>query len=126
MPIALTEVLTFHDAQGAAPDADEGDCYTMQGVSSPQYLGRRPDEYRLCFSHDRLIGIHAVLKVPEADAAALLARACSQWPGGEERSAAPDRCAGRVGSTGQDARIIPDESADAMSAVSVDLIDRGP
>jgi hypothetical protein len=82
MPLALTEVLTFHDSAEPRRANEDQDCYTTQGVAPPNLLGYRPDEYLLCFDHDRLSRIHASASVPAADAASLLAAACAEWQRG--------------------------------------------
>jgi hypothetical protein len=122
MPIALTEVLVFHDPAAAGEHGnDDGDCYTTQGISPPPFLGRRRDGYLLCFEHDHLSRIQASVSIPASDAPTLFAAACRQWqrgPGGAADS--EPSCTGRDGTTNFDARLgagEPPQAADAAAMV---------
>ena len=76
-PDALHEVLLFHEAErGAAADAN--DCYAMD-AAAPRFLGSQPDDYVLCFDHDRLVRIEASVPLPAAEAPAAFARGCARW-----------------------------------------------
>lgn len=88
MPIALTEVLIFHDSAQSERGSEDGDCYTTEGLSQPAFLGREPDDHLLCFDHDRLTRIQISVSVPAADAPALFAAACAQWQRGAAGAAA--------------------------------------
>src|SRR5258706_12544290 len=52
-PIRLHEVLLFHDESLGSADIESKDCYAIEGTP-PTFVGRRPDEYLMCFEHDRL------------------------------------------------------------------------
>jgi hypothetical protein len=95
-PVALHEVLLFHDAEHAA-EADPRDCYTIDGPP-PRFVDRRPDEYLLCFAHDRLNRIDASVRMAADAAAETFARACSLWAGeSAPRPASGATCRGRDG-----------------------------
>jgi len=94
MPVALHEVLLFHDEAHAATEAEEQDCYTLSGPA-PSFAGRKLDEYLLCFKHDRLWRIEAAVRLPAADAARVFSQACAAWL----RKAAPAGPADRLGTT---------------------------
>ena len=83
-PLALHEVLLFQDVAQAGGDTANQDCYAIDGAPPP-FVGRRPDEYLLCFSHDRLIRVDASVRLPAASAGALFAAACAQWRGSAAR-----------------------------------------
>jgi hypothetical protein len=133
-PIALHEVLLFQDAAhggggGGGGDRASEDCYTIGGVPPP-FVGRRPDEYLLCFSHDHLIRIDASVRLPAESAGPIFAAACAQWRATEAPVAqAPGSCDGRDGTTRFSARLAGDpESAAAASApaavaLSISLFD---
>jgi hypothetical protein len=139
MPLALDEVLIFHDAAGTsatggpaagappagfANDAESGDCFSLQGASPPQFLGRRPDPYLLCFEHDRLHRIEASVQLAAGDGARLLDAVCAQWPGGaEDRARTPDSCAGSDGGILLSVRIAP--GAESSATLSITLTDAG-
>jgi hypothetical protein len=90
-PIALHEVLLFHEAERGATDTK--DCYAMD-AAAPRFLGSQPDDYVLCFDHDRLVRIEASVPLPAAEAPAVFARGCARWL----KNATPpqsDTCEGR-------------------------------
>ena len=62
-PLALHEVLLFHDAARLGSGNEDGDCYGID-APPPQFAGRRPEDYRLCFDHDRLSRIEAFVQLP--------------------------------------------------------------
>jgi hypothetical protein len=95
-PIRLHEVLLFHDeddARGGA--ADPQDCYTVDG-EPPRFLGAAPEDYLLCFGHDRLNRIDASVRLANTQAGPTFARACALWLKTSTPAAGTDRrCAGR-------------------------------
>jgi hypothetical protein len=111
MPLALTEVLVFHDATRSAPASEDKDCFTMEGASPPEFLGQRPDEYSLCFEHDRLNRIEASVRLPAAGVESLFSAVCTDWQRHAENAArTPESCEGREGSTRFSARLAGAES----------------
>src|ERR1700760_4643409 len=77
MPFALHEVLLFRDEANRAEN-DSGECYAIDGTA-PSFVARVPDEYLLCFKHDRLARIEATVRVPQDQAAQIFADACALW-----------------------------------------------
>jgi hypothetical protein len=108
MPVGLTEVLQF-DADAEGRRSEPSDCFTTTGSSLPTLVGRRVDDYLLCFEHDRLSRVEASVRLPAAGAEAVLAAACSASRGGREAA----RCEGRDGATQFSAVLTP---ADAGAA----------
>jgi len=77
VPLALHEVLLFHDdAQGTA-SPDDAECYGAD--SAPRFVGGTPDEYLLCFKQDRLARIRASVSVDTEKAPEIFATACALW-----------------------------------------------
>jgi hypothetical protein len=97
-PLALHEVLLFQDAAQAGDDARHRDCYAPAG-GPPPFFGRRPEEYLLCFSHDRLVLVDAAVRLPGQSAAESFAAACAQWRGTRVSSGQTPGCEGRDGMT---------------------------
>jgi hypothetical protein len=83
IPAALHEVLLFRDEEpgsASAADADTvgAECYAAD-APAPRFLGRTPDEYVLCFKHERLSRIQASVRITAAQAADVFAAACAEW-----------------------------------------------
>ena len=87
IPAALHEVLLFRDdAHGngatgsAAADAAavDAECYAAD-APAPRFVGRIPEEYLLCFKHDRLSRIQASVRMGVAQAPDVFAAACAGW-----------------------------------------------
>jgi hypothetical protein len=103
MPSGLHEVLQFQDearakAGAEGPDKDQDkdqECYGGN-APAPNFGGRKLEQFLLCFRHDRLVRIEATLRLPAAQAAALLSRTCAAWDG---------RCEGRAGDVSFSARL---------------------
>jgi hypothetical protein len=119
-PVALHEVLLFHGESQPAADGDGTDCYSPD-AGPPRFVERRPDEYMLCFTHDRLSRIEASVRLAGADAAATFARACGLW----RKVPAPppqagNECAGRDGGVAFSARL-GSAAGDAAPVLSITL-----
>jgi hypothetical protein len=114
-PLALHEVLLFHDIDrdGAA---DIKECYAVDGAA-PRFLGGQPDDYVLCFEHDRLVRIETSVLLPAGEAARVFARGCGLW----HKDAGPpegiDTCDGRDDGVAFSARLAgsPPEAAARVS-----------
>jgi len=124
MPVALSEILQFHDAARSGRETEDRDCYTPQG-SPPQFLGRRPDDYLLCFDHDRLNRIEASVQLPSDGAAPIFAAACAEWQlHGQPVAGTPDRCEARDGAIDLSAHLSSAadsaQAADSHGASSAD------
>jgi hypothetical protein len=89
VPIALHEVLLFRDdAHGSAAADNTPECYAAD-APAPNFFGRTPDEYLLCFTHDRLSRIQATVRLDTAQASAEFAAACTVWLKNAAAAAAP-------------------------------------
>jgi hypothetical protein len=121
-PIALHEVLLFHDAAPGSGDVENRDCHAIDGAP-PRFVGRQPDQYLLCFDHDRLNRIEASVRLPADDASPVFARACALWLKSMTPPAVTgNACEGRDGGIAFSARLalVPDE---AVATVSMTLSD---
>ena len=90
IPAALHEVLLFRDdahgngaagnatGSAAADAAADAECYAAD-APAPRFVGRIPEEYLLCFKHDRLSRIQASVRVGVAQASDVFAAACAGW-----------------------------------------------
>jgi hypothetical protein len=122
-PLTLHEVLLFEDAAQGGGDAEHQDCYAIAGAPPP-FVGHRPDEYLLCFSHDRLSRVDASVRLPGESASALFGAACAQWRGTRAPAGqTPDSCEGGDGMTRFSARLAiePAPAASAPAALSISL-----
>jgi hypothetical protein len=108
-PRALHEVLLFHEAAqgpaGASAAPDNPECYSVDGAP-PRFIDDRPQEYMLCFMHDRLNRIEARVGLPAAAAGETFARACAIWQGSVRPAADSDGlCTGTEGGIAFSARL---------------------
>lgn len=109
-PRPLHEVLLFSE-QPPSGSADSADCYGVDGAP-PRFVARVPEEYLLCFAHDRLARIEVSVSLAAADAD--FAHACARWLKGATPGAGSDsRCAGRDGGVDFDARLMHPPAAPA-------------
>jgi hypothetical protein len=76
--LPVHEVLLFRDAAQGAPAADDAECYAVDGAAL-RFIARVPEEYLLCFIHDRLSRIEAAVRLPASEAAQDFADACGLW-----------------------------------------------
>ena len=121
--LALREVLVFHDqapaaeAEAGGEGAQSGDCYTVD--SPPQFAGRVPTTYLLCFEHDRLSRIEAAVRLDPREADAVFARACALWLRASVPAAGTaDRCEGSEQGIAFRARL---ESGEPAALLSITL-----
>jgi hypothetical protein len=95
IPLTLHEVLLFrdegHGAEEAHDSAAAGDaeCYAAD-APAPRFVERIPDQYLLCFKHDRLSRIQASVRVAADRASEVFATACALWL----KNAAPSESGG--------------------------------
>jgi len=95
-PIALHEVLLFHDDSHAnAPELGK-DCFTVDG-KPPRVMDQEPEEFLLCFSHDRLERIEASVSMKAGEGPAVLARACALWLKNSPATVVRNSCEGKEG-----------------------------
>jgi hypothetical protein len=95
IPLTLHEVLLFRDEARGTGAGDDAECYAPDGPA-PRFMGSTPEEYLLCFKHDRLSRVQASVRLSDPQPAGVFAAACEDWL----RHAAPapaDAVAPRVG-----------------------------
>ena len=112
-PIRLHEVLFFREQSQGPAEIESKDCYAVDGTP-PTFIGQTPDEYLMCFEHDRLDRIDASVRIAADDAPRVFGRACARWLGNAQPlSKADDACEGRDGDIAFSARLMaaPGESA---------------
>src|SRR5260370_28613015 len=61
-PIRLHEVLLFREQSHEPAEIESKDCYAVDSTP-PTFLGHVPDEYLMCYEHDRLARIEAMVRV---------------------------------------------------------------
>jgi hypothetical protein len=112
IPVTLHEVLLFRDEAHDTSTADdaatvEAECYAAD-APAPRFIGRTPDEYLLCFKHDRLSRIQASLRLTTAQASDVFAAACADWlknaAPATANAEAPNAEAPSVGASGAEAQ----------------------
>jgi hypothetical protein len=111
-PIRLHEVLLFREQSHGPAEIESKDCYAADGTP-PTFIGQAPDEYLLCFEHDRLDRIDASVRIAADTAARVFGRACALWLGNAQPLAeADDACEGRDGDIAFSARLaaVPGEN----------------
>jgi hypothetical protein len=111
-PLRLHEVLLFHEQSHGPAEIESKDCYTVEGTP-PTFVGHPPDEYLLCFEHDRLDRIDASVRLAADDAVRDFGRACALWLGNAQPLTKSDEtCEGRDGDIAFSARLMaaPGES----------------
>lgn len=133
LPFPVHEVLLFQDASLKPLQADDAECYAID-ATAPRFIGRAPDQYLLCFKHDRLSRVVAAVRLPPAEAAGDFADACGLWmktaaaarPGAAPAIAAPpsgEICEGTDGSIGFSGHLEwesePPESSDALLSATL-------
>ncbi len=116
------EVLLFRDdAHGGA--SDDAECYSPD-AAPPSFIGRPPEEFLICFKHDRLARIQASVHLPAEQAQATFAAACAAWlrraaPGGPHDGAG---CEGRDGDVRFSGRLTDDSGL----SITLDGADGAP
>lgn len=122
IPLTLHEVLLFHDEERRAAATDELDCYAVDD-SRPRFLARSPSEYLLCFRHDRLSRIEAMVPLPADQATQIFRDACRLWMK-NERSGTPE-CAGSDGGIAFNGHLTSEAEGSVMT-VQLDAPDPAP
>jgi hypothetical protein len=111
-PIRLHEVLLFRERSHEPSEIESKDCYAVDGTP-PTFIGQAPDQYLMCFEHDRLDRIEASVRFAADDAARIFGRACALWLGNSRPlPKADDACEGRDGDIAFSARLaaVPGEN----------------
>jgi hypothetical protein len=78
IPLALHEVLLFRDEARGTGAGEDAECYAPDGPA-PRFMGSTPDEYLLCFRHDRLSRVQASVHLSDPQPAGEFAAACEDW-----------------------------------------------
>lgn len=131
VPFTLHEVLLFKDGSNDAAQSDDAECYSRD-ASAPRFVGHTPEQYLLCFKHDRLARVEASVLLEHAEAAQVFADACGLWQrgaaavppsvaapaapaatGADLAAADPHACSGQSGMVAYSARLDDDATADA-------------
>ena len=112
-PVALHEVLLFGDETHGATAAGEMECFGV--ATAPRFMDRSPEAYLLCFKHDRLARIEATVRLPQSQAAQILADACALWMRNAAAGAAGDACEGSQGAIEFSGRL--EEEADHVDTL---------
>lgn len=122
VPIPLHEVLLFNDDKHGAPDVAGTDCHAVERTP-PRFVGQIPDQYLLCFEHDRLTRIEATVHLPARQAAPDFSRACALWLKSATTSAPTGNvCEGRDAGVAYSARLAAAPGT-AAAPVSITLSD---
>lgn len=117
-PIRLHEVLLFREQSHEPSEIESKDCYAVDGTP-PTFVGQTPDQYLMCFEHDRLDRIEASVRIAADDAPRIFGRACALWlgnarslPNADPLPKADDACEGRDGNIAFSARLaaVPGEN----------------
>jgi hypothetical protein len=128
MPAGVHEVLLFRDAAQGGDGRENGDCYALDG-EPPSFLGRRPEEYLLCFDQDRLSRIEASVRLSPEGAGMAFAEACARWRAiAAPPAAEPGSCEGRDGAVAFRARLggAEAQSSDVLSISLFSAADSTP
>lgn len=127
-PLPLHEVLLFRDARGGdggksdpETEVESKDCFAIDRAA-PRFVGQTPDQYLMCFDHDRLTRVESSVRLTADEAPQVFARACALWlkstaPGAGSGTA----CEGRDGSTNFSGRLalVPGDTSAVLSVVLV-------
>jgi hypothetical protein len=114
IPLTLHEVLLFRDEARRTGAGDDAECYAPDGPA-PRFIGSTPEEYLLCFKHDRLSRVQASVRLSDPQPAGVFAAACEDWL--RHASPAPaDAAAPRAGAPNARAQSAGAPSASAQSA----------
>jgi hypothetical protein len=118
-PLTVHEVLLFRDEVPGASSSDEAECYALNG-EPPRFLARQPEEFLLCYVHDRLSRIEATVRLPGSEASQIFADACGLWMKNAGEQIA-EGCAGTDHGVGFSGRLEADSSsAETLLTVRLD------
>jgi hypothetical protein len=118
-PLTVHEVLLFHDEAPGASSSDEAECYALN-VEPPRFLARQPEEFLLCYVHDRLSRIEATVRLPSSEALQVFTDACGLWMKNAAGQFA-DGCAGTDHGIGFSGRLEADgTSVESLLTVRLD------
>ena len=120
--MTLHEVLLFRDEGDKSAPADELECYAVDG-SRPRFVARLPSEYLLCFKHDRLSRIEAMVRLPADQAAQIFADACALWA--KHAQTTTEECAGSEDGTTYVGHFENETDESAQLTIQLDAVDPG-
>jgi hypothetical protein len=109
-PMTVHEVLLFRDEAPGASSPDEAECYALD-ASPPRFLARQPEEFLLCYVHDRLSRIEATVRLPGGEAPQIFADACGLWMKNAGEPVA-ETCSGTDHGVGFSGRLEADSSSE--------------
>ena len=117
IPLTMHEVFLFHEAKSDST-ADDAECFAVD-TTPPRFVDRLPDEYTLCFKHDRLTRIEVMVRLPLDPSAEIFADACRLWTK-QARPPNPTLCEGSDAAALFSSRLEDDpEHADALMTVDL-------
>jgi hypothetical protein len=120
VPFKLHEVLLFKDQESSGADA--GECYAPE-QAPPIFLKHTPSEFLLCFKHDHLWRIEAVVMVAQDEVREVLTSACGLWhqKAGDSSPWVAPPCSGGDGTVHYDAHLEEDAAEDGAVPLNVKL-----
>ena len=119
VPFKLHEVLLFKDQESAG--AEGGECYATE-QAPPTFLKRTPTEFLLCFKHDHLWRIEALVSLAKDEAGEILNGACGLWHrnAGDSTPWVAPPCAGSDGTVRYEA-LLEEQAADGEVPLNLKL-----
>jgi hypothetical protein len=125
IPLTLHEVLLFRDEARATGAGDDAECYAPDGPA-PRFIGAAPDEYLLCFKHDRLARVQASVRLSDPQPAGVFAAACEDWlrratPTPADAAASSEGAPSRGACEGSDGSVRFNARIDEEATVSIVL-----
>ncbi|HME38425.1 MAG TPA: hypothetical protein VKG63_05625 [Steroidobacteraceae bacterium] len=125
IPVSLHEVLLFRDEAHGGAAGEDAECYAAN-APAPRFVGRMPDEYLLCFKHDRLSRVQASVSLAAGEAQSVFTAACAGWlknaaPASAGAASQAAACEGREGEIRFSGRleVAPDQAELSMVLDSV-------
>ena len=116
-PLALHEVLLFHDPAQDTCRGEDKDCYASTARRSRNFSVAGRMIICCASTSDRLSRIEASVRLPAESAGAIFAAACALWlKTASPASSAAGSCEGRDGATGFSARLGGEPAAGAAAA----------
>jgi hypothetical protein len=121
VPLTLHEVLLFRD-DAPRTVLEEPECYAPD-KGPPRFISRTPDDYLLCFKHDRLSRIESTLRLPNNEAAQIFTDACGLWVKNAQAHGGAS-CEGADGGIAFVARLDSDaDETDSQLTIQLEAVD---
>ncbi|HEY2684027.1 MAG TPA: hypothetical protein VGI93_10995 [Steroidobacteraceae bacterium] len=120
VPFKLHEVLLFKDQASQA--ADGGECYAGEDPP-PRFLKRTPSQLLLCFQHDHLSRIEAMVMLPKEEVHDVVSGACLLWHtnAGDKAPWVAPPCVGSDGTVRYEAQLDEEEADGDEVPLSIKL-----